>query len=49
MRDTKEDGQNQENGTIEKGGSMFPFIEKISIEKDWKQIDEDSEEAYQGF
>lgn len=49
VKDTKENGQNQENGKIADEKIIFPFIENTSIEEDWKQIDEDSEEAYQGF
>lgn len=49
MKDTRENGQNQENGQDAGEKQEFSFIKNLSIEKDRKQIDEDAEEAYQGF
>lgn len=49
MKDTRENEQNQRGRESIDEGAVFPFIEKLSIERDWKQLDEDSEEAYQGF
>lgn len=49
MKSTRENGQNQGNEKVTDEKSVFPFIEKLSIERDWEQVEEDSEEAYQGF
>ncbi len=49
VKDTRENEQNQRGRESIDEGGVFPFIEKLSIERDWKQLDEDSEEAYQGF
>ncbi len=49
MKDTKENEQNQESGQIADENQKFSFIRQLSIEKDWQQIDEESEEVYQGF
>lgn len=49
VKDTKENEQNQEDGKIADEEIIFPFIGNTSIKEDLKQIDEDSEEAYQGF
>lgn len=48
MEDTRESEQNQENKQADDEKPIFPFIDKISVERDWEQVEEDSEEAYQG-
>ncbi|MDE7197279.1 MAG: hypothetical protein K2O15_00185 [Lachnospiraceae bacterium] len=49
MEDTREKGQNQENKRTADGETVFPFIEKLPIDKDWEQIEEEAEEVYQGI
>lgn len=49
MEDTRENGQGQENKQASDEKQVFPFIKQFSIEEEWGQVEEDSEEVYQGF
>lgn len=49
MKDTKENGQNRDNGQNAGEEQRPSFFEKLLIGSDRDQVDEDAEEAYQGF